>query len=65
MGHMDKDHTIPPLATCPSCKRIMGIKSVTPTLRGTAETIEYICSHCGTTERLDTPRPDNEENHPA
>jgi hypothetical protein len=43
----------------------MEIKSVTPKLRGTAETIEYSCPRCGTTQRRDAPRADNEENHPA
>jgi hypothetical protein len=63
--HMAKNRSIPALATCPSCRRVMEIKSVTPKLRGSAETIEYTCPHCGTTQRRDAPRADNEENHPA
>lgn len=65
VGPMAKERNIPALVTCPSCKRVMGIKSVTPTLRGTDETIEYVCPHCGTTQRSNTPRADNEGNHPA
>lgn len=65
VGPMAKEHKIPELVACPSCKRVMGIKSVTPMLRGTAETIEYVCPHCGTTQLRNTPRTDNEENHPA
>jgi hypothetical protein len=62
---MAKEHKIPALATCPSCKRVMEIKSVTPKLRGATETIEYACPRCGTTQRRDAPRADNEENQPA
>jgi transposase-like protein len=58
---MAQDHTIPALATCPACKRVMEIKSVTPKLRGTADTIEYVCPHCGTTQRRTTLRVDYEE----
>jgi len=62
---MAKEHKIPALATCPSCKRVMEIKSVTPKLRGTSETIEYVCPHCGTTRQLNSPRAESEENRLA
>ncbi|WP_458756282.1 hypothetical protein ACSVBT_11355 [Afipia sp. TerB] len=62
---MAKERTIPALATCPSCKRVMEIKSVTPKLRASADTIEYVCPHCGTTQRQDAPRTDSDENRIA
>lgn len=43
----------------------MEIKSVIPKLRGTSETIEYVCPHCGTTRQLNSPRAESEENRLA
>jgi RNase P subunit RPR2 len=59
------DMGVPSLAICPECKRVMEIRRVTPKFRSATETIDYVCTQCGTTRRQNSARSANEESPPS